>query len=320
MGDVFGEIPQIPVVPSLGNNDVHPHNYLKYEERNFILAKYFHLWKNMIPISEERTFKQLGCFEAPLIPGKLSALSINTLYLSNSNRAVSDCSKEPRKVKFRAGDLVLEWTERKLKKASKRSVKIFLVGHIPPNSRNFGSNCYRRFQQLGVEYQDTIVAQYYGHMNIDHFFFPASQRKSSLSDFVLFKFPSWVNRYIGSLLNHFENIHKKKKVGTPVFVSGSVVPSYSPSIRTYEYWDGEENFGNIVNFQHYYMNLIEWNGRRNHEKREKPKFVLEYSLKEAYSVKSENYMSKNDWIELAYRICMDKKLKSLFLKHLLISK
>ncbi|KAI8925401.1 hypothetical protein BC831DRAFT_415076 [Entophlyctis helioformis] len=231
--------PRIPVLASIGNNDVHPHNRLKYsaKSRNPTLNFFADLWAPFIPPSQDIVFRRIGSYVVDLVPGKLWGVSLNTMYLTSLNDAVPDCRrrrvKPPKKTKktkktkhskkskhskhqrdlqtdadngeegastddveeddnddmsilrLTAGDDVLSWLETSvLIPARNRNIGVYISGHIPPNVVNYGTGCYTEFSRLSVKYRDVIQGQFYGHMNIDHFFFTTPDqvlRRNSVS-------------------------------------------------------------------------------------------------------------------------------------------
>ncbi|KAJ3087300.1 Endopolyphosphatase [Quaeritorhiza haematococci] len=169
----------IPVVPNIGNNDITPHNQLAYtpDEPNPTLDFFASVWEPFIPADQVPVFRKGGYFYVEVVPDQLIVASLNTMYWFNSNRAVPDCTDSST-----AGGAQLKWLEESvLKPARKRGVSVYLEGHVPPNVLNFYQQCYIWFATLATEYNDVVLAQFYGHMNIDHFFFPTINMKSSFS-------------------------------------------------------------------------------------------------------------------------------------------
>jgi endopolyphosphatase len=157
---MFLERFKVPVVPSIGNNDVHPHNLLKYQhEGNPLFAAYLDIWSPFIPMSQISTFKTLGSFITD-VSDSISVVSLNTIFLFTSNSWVPDCGKH------QGADLLLDWLESELLNARKSNRVILISGHVPPSVLNYKANCYARFSKLSLEYKDVIIGQLYGHMNV----------------------------------------------------------------------------------------------------------------------------------------------------------
>lgn len=159
----YGSPLGIPVVPSLGNNDVYPHN-LFAKGPTLQTREMFKIWQPFIPPEQLHVFSRGAYFFKEVIPNKLAVLSINTLYLFQSNPLVDNCDrkKEP-------GYMLFKWLGYVLKEMRARKMKVWLSGHVPPNEKNYDISCLRKYIMWTHEYRDVIVGGLYGHMNIDHF-------------------------------------------------------------------------------------------------------------------------------------------------------
>ena len=79
--EVFGTYKgdlEIPIIPTLGNNDVLPHNIFK-EGPNKWTKTYLDVWKSFIPEDQIKQFKKGGWFAVEVIPNQLAVISLNTL-------------------------------------------------------------------------------------------------------------------------------------------------------------------------------------------------------------------------------------------------
>ncbi|KAK5667637.1 Endopolyphosphatase [Batrachochytrium dendrobatidis] len=289
----------VPVLASIGNNDIYPHNRLRYSRKadTPVLNFFADLWAPFIPKSQDATFRRIGSYMVELTPNKLWGVSLNTLYLASFNGAVPDCRRRKwplafyqtnsaDKVQFdnddieteashklSAGDDVLNWLEVDvLIPARNRNISVYISGHVPPNVVNYGTDCYSEFSRLTFKYRDIIRGQFYGHMNIDHFFFTTPDqvlrryssstslqstdltRVNTNTELVLFSSskqndadenqvkgvvtimsPSWVMLYFEYLILHYKVVQESKIIPQPIFVSPSVVPVFNPGIRVYIY-------------------------------------------------------------------------------------
>ncbi|KAJ3181726.1 Endopolyphosphatase [Geranomyces variabilis] len=324
-----GEI-AVPIVPNIGNNDIWPHNDLSYTpgRRNPTLEFYALLWAPFIPATQVEIFKQTGNFWIE-VNGILVA-SINTMYLSDANRQVADCAPvdgSGAALPPQAGDETLAWLKSEVLERARREGKVaYLIGHVPPNPLNYFDNCYETFARLMLEYADEVRGQFYGHMNIDHFFFSSSiipvgktdsgapsattslastyreVLKSTLPDFsslsmaplaaktggaVSALIPSWINLYYHYLLTHYKHLarqHSRDPASTtlhPIFVAPSVVPTFNPGLRVFQYNVETASFrgplhpphrerrstgspvaprrGELLSYAQYYADLERWN-------------------------------------------------------------
>ena len=53
----------------------------------------------------------------------------------------------------------------------KRGVKAYLTGHVPPGKKFYYPSCYRRYTLWSHAFRDVILGHFYGHNNMDHFFY-----------------------------------------------------------------------------------------------------------------------------------------------------
>ncbi|KAH9936952.1 Metallo-dependent phosphatase-like protein [Amylocystis lapponica] len=157
----------IPVIPSIGNNDVWPHNIMM-PGPNSVTNEFSSIWRSFIPFESYQVFQRGGYYSVEVIPGSLAVISLNTMYFYDANKAVGGCEytdpEDP-------GNLQFDWLEVQLEIFRGRGIQVWLSGHVPPSSENFFPECYVRYVELSLRYQDTIVGHLFGHMNTDHFFF-----------------------------------------------------------------------------------------------------------------------------------------------------
>lgn len=205
--------PGTPIVPTIGNNDIFPHNIM-WPGPNDVISAFTDIWADIVPEYELHTFQLGGYFGREVIPNKLAVLSLNTLYWYDSNKVVDGCkkSKEKRQRKkkrkgkkgkrdsfaegeeqeeddedeeqmpmtandiFRAlktsdpGTVQLAWLEAQLYQYRKRGMHVHLLGHVPPTFGNYFQDCYDVYSDIVLHYQETVIAQHFGHMNVDGFF------------------------------------------------------------------------------------------------------------------------------------------------------
>lgn len=157
----------VPVVPTLGNNDILPHNIL-LSGPNQWLQHYTHLWRHFIPEAQRHSFEFGGWFYTEVVPDRLAVFSLNTLYFFDRNAGVDGCatSSEP-------GYKQLEWLRVQLQFMRERGMKAILMGHVPPartdSKRLWDETCWQKYTLWLQQFRDVVVAGVYGHMNIDHF-------------------------------------------------------------------------------------------------------------------------------------------------------
>lgn len=165
--DSTGQNLEIPIIPTLGNNDILPHNIL-LPGPNPWLQHYTHVWHRFIPEAQRHSFQFGGWFYVEVIPNRLAVFSLNTLYFFDRNAGVDGCAgpSEP-------GYKQMEWLRIQLQIMRERGVKAILTGHVPPaktdSKKLWDENCWQKYSLWLRQYRDVVVSGLYGHMNIDHF-------------------------------------------------------------------------------------------------------------------------------------------------------
>lgn len=237
--EVFGSkdprnVFSIPIVPSLGNNDIYPHNVFP-QGPNLQTKTLYNLWRSMVPEEQVHVFDRGVSFMVEVIPEKLAVLSINTIYWFKSNTLVDGCDgkKEP-------GHLLFRWLSIVFAELRARNMKVWLSGHVPPNSKLYEPSCLDRLSSWLHEYRDIVVGGVYGHMNLDHFLFLDSEAVTPDSSYFT-KSGQDVSikdkrDYMSDLRELYDSIHHSDPTRYAMsFVSPSVIPTYLPSLRVWEY-------------------------------------------------------------------------------------
>lgn len=164
----------IPVVPTIGNNDIMPHNIMKNAPNRWT-KKFANVWFKFIPEHQRHSFVEGGWFTSEVIPGKLAVISLNTMYFYESNSAVDGCSS-----KSEPGFEHMEWLRIQLEILRSRNMKAILIGHIPParsgTKRSWDETCWQKYTLWVHQFRDVVVGSAYGHMNIDHFMLQDSHK------------------------------------------------------------------------------------------------------------------------------------------------
>ncbi|KAI9738676.1 MAG: Endopolyphosphatase [Cirrosporium novae-zelandiae] len=157
----------IPIIPTIGNNDVLPHNIFT-EGPNEWTTEYSYVWEKFIPEEQRHAFQRGGWFYVEVIPNKLAVFSLNTMYFFDSNSAVDGCMK-----KSEPGHEHMEWLRIQLQFLRERGMKAILMGHVPPartdSKQGWDETCWQMYILWLKQYRDVIVGSLYGHMNLDHF-------------------------------------------------------------------------------------------------------------------------------------------------------
>lgn len=168
----------LPIVPTVGNNDIYPHNIMQPGPSQ-LTKEYLELWKPFIPEDQYHVFYKGAYFWQQVVPGEngklgpaseggLVVFSLNTMYFFNSNTAVDGCNapSEP-------GYEQMEWLNVQLALMREQGMKAILIGHVPPvwtdTKMSWDESCWKKYVLWSRQYRDVIVGHLYGHMNLDHF-------------------------------------------------------------------------------------------------------------------------------------------------------
>ncbi|KAK6369713.1 uncharacterized protein PV06_01930 [Exophiala oligosperma] len=159
----------VPIVPTIGNNDILPHNIFSAGPNKWTRT-YSSIWNKFVPEAQRHSFERGGWFFTEVIPNKLAVISLNTLYFFDSNSAVDGCE-----LKSEPGYEHMEWLRIQLQFMRERGMKAILIGHVPPartgSKQNWDESCYQKYNLWMRQYRDVIVSSMFGHMNVDHFMF-----------------------------------------------------------------------------------------------------------------------------------------------------
>lgn len=229
--------PGVPLVPSVGNNDIFPHNIL-FPGPNAVTKEYVQIWQDHVPEYEFHTFEQGGYYVKELLPNRLAAMSLNTLYFYDNNKAVDGCVRTKGKHKdVDPGTAQLDWLEVQLDLFRQRGMQVHLLGHVPPTAGNYFARCYKRYTDIVLRFQDTIVAQHFGHMNTDAFFIQEDQEAvytAAHNDAEVLQ-----EGLPGDLRQDYSTLPGKGRTDEDLysvfFIAPSIIPTYYPSMRLWTY-------------------------------------------------------------------------------------
>ncbi|CAG8655970.1 175_t:CDS:2, partial [Ambispora gerdemannii] len=161
----------VPIIPVIGNNDIYPSNIIAHGP-NDALQKLSEIWSAFIPKSEMSTFRKGGYYATEVIKDKLIVVSLNTLYFFRLNTAVQGCADQSQ-----PGTEQIEWLNNVLLKAKKQQKKVYLIGHVAPTKKHYTITCWNKYGKLAQKYHDVILGHFFGHSNVDHFYFIRTTKK-----------------------------------------------------------------------------------------------------------------------------------------------
>lgn len=205
----------VPLIPSIGNNDVYPHDQLCMGPNDPNIANLSSIWAPFIPSDQQATFKQLGCYTKKISPN-LWVIAVNTMVMYKKNKCGSGCHSGDN------GGAVLDWIHEQLRQAEASGATVYLSGHVPPIPDFWHGKCMEKYSTLASKYSRTVAAHLYAHTHQDNYAF--------LSDPVSGNVVSVVN------------------------IAPSGVSTYNPSLRQYSYntasgliTDYQQFFANLTN-------------------------------------------------------------------------
>ncbi|KAL4400403.1 Endopolyphosphatase [Malassezia pachydermatis] len=232
--------PGVPLVPNFGNNDIVAHNTMMAGPSKEI-EEFARIWEDHIPKDQRPTFLRGGFYAKDLIPNKLGVISLNTLYFYDSNKAVDGCPRRRRKdedADVDIGTLELEWLTDRLIEFRRRNMQVHIIGHVPPTAGNYYKRCFDVYTELVLRFQDTILAQHFGHMNLDAFFVQESsivndRASKGKKGQILYKMIEQDLRYDYESLPG--NARTDMDYYSVFYEAPSMVPTYLPSFRVWTY-------------------------------------------------------------------------------------
>jgi hypothetical protein len=168
-------------------------------------------------------------------------------------------------------------------------------------------HCYAKYLAFHQKHAQTIAASFFGHVNLDYFYFPVNTTEySPLPSLVLEPFlPTWSVPFVVELSKNYQAAMNSPAIASPIFVSPSAIPSTQPTVRLF---DHHSSTFEVQNHQTYYANLSYWNALARHmgleslethlEETQTFIFELEYHAKQDVEL----YRKQNFWAYLAKRL------------------
>ncbi|KAI8390943.1 Metallo-dependent phosphatase-like protein [Radiomyces spectabilis] len=317
----------IPIVPCIGNNDVHPHNKLKPFDLQ--LQAYSVIWKDLIPLDQQPTFQQGGYFVVDVAPG-VRVMSLNTMYFFSSNDDVEGCH-----VQDDPGNKHIAWMRTTLAQARNDDVKVYVIGHVVPSKKTFYRDCLDEYIDVSLEYKDVIAGHMYGHANMDHFQLLKRRNEqehghhrkhghhkhghghhddTDTAEEGTIGIMRNMKKFLRSLRRQYKKArHFDSDSLIAVHVAPPVLPVYYPAFRMNQY---DTSTGDWTQYTQFFSNLTYWNMQ---DHLTLPTFEVEYSTDETYNMTD---LSVDSWIDLAKRM-MEKseqgeKLWNTYLNNMLV--
>ena len=140
----------------IGNHDTWPIDQVNSHLTHHLLG----YWGQWIPSEQVHDFLEGGYYVVQVTPG-LRAIVMNNLY-DDTHDIVIGKAKNP-------GNQT-SWLEASLLEAKAQGQKVWLVGHIPPNTGEADVRYRHILGEMTKKYGDIIVGQLFGHTHRDSFF------------------------------------------------------------------------------------------------------------------------------------------------------
>ncbi len=212
-------MPNVSIIPSLGNNDVTPDYYLDVKNPTEMLTMAAQGLNSLLQSDSERTTFLKGGFFARNTSETLTLLSFNTLLYSTSHVPNDDPDEDP------LGQFA--WLESQLIMAMETRRSIYIVGHIPPamgsyhHSQLWQESYLHKYYSILQNYASVISGQFFGHLHSDEF------------------------RWIPANNSHW-----------PLWIASSVTPIYgsNPSYRLVSY---HPSSGDLLDYDTWYLDLLD---------------------------------------------------------------
>ncbi|CEP14577.1 hypothetical protein [Parasitella parasitica] len=299
----------LPIVPCIGNNDIHPHNELRGMKNNPQLLEFSEMWKDFIPEKQQKAFRKGGYFAVDVVPG-LRVLSLNSLYFFGSNDVVNSCSDSTG-----PGARHVKWMRSQLKKARRDNVKVIIIGHVPPTVKTFKDSCLDDYIKLSTKFKDIITGHMYGHSNMDHFQVISrgfgnmarigSEDNEQDDEDDMVQSQKDTNRFISTLRKQYKKVKKVRNAQdlVVIHVAPPMLPLFYPTFRINEYQtDNSSNqFGQWLKYTQWFTNLTYWNEQIDPITRKhlEPGFEVEYSTDKTYNMTD---LTAESWLDFAQKI------------------
>lgn len=169
-------------------------------------------------------------------------------------RAALLASKDP-------GTIQLIWLEAQLHHYQQRKMGVHIIGHVPPTANNYFPRCYDAYTDIVLHYQEVVIGQHFGHMNIDAFFVQEDTKAVRREGRLKRKDSKFLQHDIDGNTRSINNEGGERTVGTTslsdnlrkdyallsgaggtnnsyyhfFFAAPSIVPTFLPSVRIWTY-------------------------------------------------------------------------------------
>lgn len=232
----------VQLIPSIGNNDVYPHNQLCLGPNDPNLGNLSAIWRQFIPQSQLSTFEQFGTF-LTYAGNNLAVVSLNSLAMFKKNTCASGCHTGE------AGDLVLAWLHSVLKQLHQDGVGVIISGHVPPIGDYWHTKCIEKYSELASKYQSTIIGHLYAHTHQDNYGLltdPTSNKPVGVVNLA----PSGVSTYNPSIRQYSYNVNNGALLDYNQYYTNLTSDNQAHSL----YWQKEYTWTQAYNYRSWSLN------------------------------------------------------------------
>ncbi|CAN8025234.1 unnamed protein product [Ixodes persulcatus] len=249
--------PGCPVVPTLGNHDCSPPNYMR--PNNMSLFLFDAGFNELLPSTSWSTFEKAGYYNWT-VSGSLRLVCLNSMLWYTGNRAPA---------LERSAEDQLVWLHKQLREAQRLGQKVFISGHVAPGlysraispevgvSSLLQDGINEAYQDLIADFTDVISGQFFGHQHGNTFVVLSNANGQPVgSAQVAASVTPWTT--------------------SDEFNSRLSVPT-NPMVRLYKY---DRTSTRLLDYTVYYLDFDDANMHPN----ETPKWELLYTLTTKYGV------------------------------------
>eukprot|EP00127_Corallochytrium_limacisporum_P006191 Clim_evm8s221 gene=Clim_evmTU8s221 len=154
----------VPVLPSIGNNDIFPHNQI-LPQHDKMLPRMAKAWSRFLTQKELKFFEKHGYYSSK-VASHLVVVALNTSFVHSANGEVHNCNH-----KASAGHKMFKFLTRELDAAEANEMKVVISGHVPPGEGHWKRHCERQFAKIVADYPKQIAGLLFGHHHSDSFHF-----------------------------------------------------------------------------------------------------------------------------------------------------
>eukprot|EP01111_Echinosteliopsis_oligospora_P011657 TRINITY_DN3898_c0_g1_i1.p1 TRINITY_DN3898_c0_g1~~TRINITY_DN3898_c0_g1_i1.p1 ORF type:complete len:568 (-),score=132.38 TRINITY_DN3898_c0_g1_i1:24-1727(-) len=253
--------PTVPVFPCLGNHEGVPVNEFPLPPgSSWLYDPLAASWQNWLDMEAQIAFRYGGYYDMEINGFKVISLNMN--YCNNENAwLLFDETGD-------AGEQ-LQWLINSLQASEDISQRAYIIGHIPPGVSGCLSNWSESYYEIVNRYEDTIIAQFFGHTHDDEFeiFYDMTDKSNPRATSIAYITPS-VTTYT----------------------------DVNPSFRLYSY---DRKSGYLMETSTYHVDILQANADNN------PVWKLEYNATTTYNLTT---LFPSSWDELTHSFATNDDL------------